>query len=112
MRNWGLGACLADDMGLGKTVQTLAALQLDRQQGNDRPNLLVCPTSVINNWQREAAKFTPNLPLLVHHGPNRHLGPALRKQAEGHQVVITSYGHNEPRPGTARLCSLAGGHPG
>ena len=92
VRNWGLGACLADDMGLGKTVQTLAALQLDRQQGNDRPNLLVCPTSVINNWQREAAKFTPNLPLLVHHGPNRHLGPALRKQAEGHQVVITSYG--------------------
>ena len=54
LRNWGLGACLADDMGLGKTVQTLAALQLDRQQGNDRPNLLVCPTSVINNWQREA----------------------------------------------------------
>ena len=92
LRNWGLGACLADDMGLGKTVQTLAALQLDRQQGNDRPNLLVCPTSVINNWQREAARFTPHLPLLMHHGPNRHRGPALRTQAEGHQVVITSYG--------------------
>ena len=92
LRNWGLGACLADDMGLGKTVQTLAALQLDRQQGNDRPSLLVCPTSVINNWQRETARFTPDLPVLMHHGPNRHRGDAFRRQAEGHQVVITSYG--------------------
>ena len=92
LRNWGLGACLADDMGLGKTVQTLAALQLDCQQGNDRPNLLVCPTSVINNWQREAAKFTPNLSVLLHHGPNRQSGAAFRRQADGHQLVITSYG--------------------
>ena len=92
LRDWGLGACLADDMGLGKTVQTLAALQLDRQQGNDRPNLLVCPTSVINNWQREAARFTPDLPVLLHHGPNRQGGAAFLSQAEGHQVVITSYG--------------------
>ena len=92
LRNWGLGACLADDMGLGKTVQTLAALQLDCQQGNDRPNLLVCPTSVINNWQREAAKFTPNLAVLQQHGPNRRSGAAFRRQADGHQLVITSYG--------------------
>ena len=92
LRNWGLGACLADDMGLGKTVQTLAALQLDRQQGNDRPNLLVCPTSVINNWQREAARFTPDLPVLLHHGPSRQGGAAFRSQADGHQMVITSYG--------------------
>ena len=92
LAGWGLGACLADDMGLGKTIQTLAALQLDRQQGNDRPNLLVCPTSVINNWQREIARFTPDLSLLVHHGPNRHQGDAFREQADGRQVVITSYG--------------------
>ena len=92
LRNWGLGACLADDMGLGKTVQTLAALQLDRQQGNGRPNLLVCPTSVINNWQREAARFTPDLPVLLHHGPSRQGGAAFRSQADGHQMVITSYG--------------------
>ena len=90
--NWGLGACLADDMGLGKTVQTLAVLQLDRQQGNDRPNLLVCPTSVINNWQREAARFTPDLPVLLHHGPSRQGGAAFRSQAGGHHLVITSYG--------------------
>ena len=92
LRNWGLGACLADDMGLGKTVQTLAALQLDRQQGNGRPNLLVCPTSVINNWQREAARFTPDLPVLLHHGPNRHRGDAFRSQADGQHLVVTSYG--------------------
>ena len=79
-------------MGLGKTVQTLAALQLDRQQGNDRPNLLVCPTSVINNWQREAARFTPDLPVLPHHGPSRRGGAAFRSQADGHHLVITSYG--------------------
>ena len=92
LRDWGLGACLADDMGLGKTVQTLAALQLDRQQGNDRPNLLVCPTSVINNWQREAARFTPDLAVLLHHGPNRQGGTAFLSQAAGQHLVITSYG--------------------
>ena len=92
LSRWGLGACLADDMGLGKTVQTLAALQRDCEQGNGRPNLLVCPTSVINNWQREIARFTPDLAALVHHGPGRHQGDEFREQAEGHQVIITSYG--------------------
>ena len=92
LRDWGLGACLADDMGLGKTVQTLAALQQDRQQGNDRPNLLVCPTSVINNWQREAARFTPGLPVLLHHGPNRRDGDAFREASVEQHLVITSYG--------------------
>ena len=117
--NWGLGACLADDMGLGKTVQTLAVLQLDRQQGNDRPNLLVCPTSVINNWQREAARFTPDLPVLLHHGPSRQGGAAFRaaraglpepgrRPPSGHHQLR----YNEPGPGTARLHPLAGGHPG
>ena len=92
MKRWGLGACLADDMSLGNTIQTLAALQLDRQQGMDHPNLLVCPTSAIGNWQREAARFTPGLATLTHHGPNRRRGYAFREQADGHQVVITSYG--------------------
>ncbi len=92
LRDWGLGACLADDMGLGKTVQTLAALQQDRLQGNDRPNLLVCPTSVINNWQREAARFTPDLAVLLHHGPNRQDGDAFREASDEQHLVITSYG--------------------
>ncbi len=92
LRWWGLGACLADDMGLGKTVQTLAAILRDHQQGNEKPNLLVCPTSVINNWQREAQKFTPSLPVMLHHGPSRGRGEQFAQQAADHQIVITSYG--------------------
>ena len=92
LRDWGLGACLADDMGLGKTIQTLAAMQLDRQQGNERPNLMVCPTSVINNWQREAARFTLDLPVLLHHGPNRQEGDAFRVASGEQNLAITSYG--------------------
>ena len=92
LRWWGLGACLADDMGLGKTVQTLAAILRDRQQGNEKPNLLVCPTSVINNWQREAQKFTPILPVMLHHGPGRERGEPFAQRAAEHQIVITSYG--------------------
>ena len=104
LRDWGLGACLADDMGLGKTVQTLAALQLDRRQGNERPNLLVCPTSVINNWQREAARFTPDLPVLLHHGPNRRDGDAFREASGEQHLVITSYGTmNRDRDCSARF---------
>ena len=79
-------------MGLGKTVQTLAALQLDRQQGNEKPSLLVCPTSVINNWQREAARFTPDLPVLMHHGPGRRDGDVFREASCEQRLVITSYG--------------------
>ncbi|MFD0564011.1 SNF2 helicase-associated domain-containing protein [Kitasatospora saccharophila] len=55
----GLGAVLADDMGLGKTVQTLALLALEHARGARGPVLLVCPTSLVGNWQREAARFTP-----------------------------------------------------
>src|SRR5206468_10263375 len=71
LRRWGLGACLADDMGLGKTVQTLALIQRERGAGGERPWLLICPTSVVGNWKREAARFTPELPVLIHHGPRR-----------------------------------------
>ena len=92
LRKWGLGACLADDMGLGKTVQTLASLEMDRQEGNTHPNLLVCPTSLINNWQREAHKFVPELPVMTHHGADRDHGDQFIKKANTTQLVITSYG--------------------
>ena len=92
LRRWGLGACLADDMGLGKTIQTLAALQLDQQEGNDRPNLLVCPTSLMYNWQREAAKFTPDLRVMLHHGPGRRRDAVFHAAAAEQQLVVTSYG--------------------
>ena len=92
LRRWGLGACLADDMGLGKTVQTLAAMQQDHQDGAKGPALLVCPTSVLNNWRKEAARFTPDLPLLVHHGSGRKRGAEFVDEAQRHAVVVASYG--------------------
>ncbi|MCY4529766.1 MAG: DEAD/DEAH box helicase [Chloroflexi bacterium] len=92
LRQWGLGACLADDMGLGKTVQTLALIQRDWRAKGKRPVLLVCPTSVVNNWEKEAARFTPRLPVLVHHGPDRKRGAAFKKEAGKHAIVVSSYG--------------------
>jgi SNF2 family DNA or RNA helicase len=86
----GLGACLADDMGLGKTVQALALIEKRWAEGPRRPTLLVCPTSVIGNWEKEAERFTPGLPLLVHHGPGRAKG-RLRDEAGAYAIVISSY---------------------
>ncbi len=93
LRKWGLGACLADDMGLGKTVQTLALLQRDREAGEKKPALLICPMSVVGNWAREAARFAPDLPLVIHHGPTRaKTKAALKKAIAKAGVVVTSYG--------------------
>lgn len=92
LRQWGLGGCLADDMGLGKTIQMLALVQRDREAGETRPALLVCPTSVINNWKREAARFAPGLSVLVHHGTGRAKGEAFSRAAANHAMVVTSYG--------------------
>ena len=92
LRRWGLGGCLADDMGLGKTIQALALIQRDWESGNGEPTLLVCPTSVINNWSKEAARFTPDLPVMVHHGPRRARGDAFHAKAGRHAIVVTSYG--------------------
>ncbi|HEX4949739.1 MAG TPA: DEAD/DEAH box helicase, partial [Blastocatellia bacterium] len=91
LRQWGLGACLADDMGLGKTVQTLALLERDWQQNGKRPVLLVCPMSVVGNWQKEAARFTPDLPVLIHHGLGRSKDATFKKQANQQALVISSY---------------------
>jgi SNF2 family DNA or RNA helicase len=91
LRRWGLGACLADDMGLGKTVQTLAAIQRDREAGEQRPVLLICPTSVVGNWMKEAERFTPDLPVLIHHGGQRTRGDAFRKKVKPHGLVLSSY---------------------
>ncbi len=88
---WGLGACLADDMGLGKTIQALALIQQNRQQGGEKPVLLICPMSVVNNWEKEAARFTPDLPILIHHGTTRTRGAAFKKLTQQQALVITSY---------------------
>lgn len=92
LRQWGLGGCLADDMGLGKTVQMLALVQRDHKAGEKRPALLVCPTSVINNWKREAARFTPDLSVRIHHGAGRLKGKAFGKAVANHALIVTSYG--------------------
>ena len=91
LRQWGLGACLADDMGLGKTPQTLALIERDWQANGKRPVLLICPMSVVGNWQKEAARFTPDLPVMIHHGLARTKGAAFKKQAEQHAIVLSSY---------------------
>jgi SNF2 family DNA or RNA helicase len=92
-RRWGIGACLADDMGLGKTLQTLSLLlHIKQEMGKlPAPALLICPTSVVLNWAQEAARFTPDLALLVHQGANRLQGEALLAAAQQVDMVVTSY---------------------
>ena len=97
----GLGACLADDMGLGKTAQLLALMVAEREDGDSAgdngegdqrpgPTLLVCPMSLVGNWQRETARFAPGLEVFVHHGTNR--GRAALTTAVGRaDLVITTY---------------------
>jgi SNF2-related domain/SNF2 Helicase protein/Helicase conserved C-terminal domain len=88
----GLGACLADDMGLGKTVQLLALETAHR--GEDPacgPSLLLCPMSLVGNWEREAARFTPGLRVYAHHGPQRLHGDDLAARLAGADLVLTTY---------------------
>jgi SNF2 family DNA or RNA helicase len=110
--NLGIGGCLADDMGLGKTIQLIALLLHERQEngdshrfskmsdGNDlenngahhfAPTLLFAPTSVVGNWVKELERFSPELKVWLHHGPQRMHGPGFAKTAQAHDVVITSY---------------------
>ncbi len=81
-----LGGILADEMGLGKTVQTLAFLRLHRGHG---PALIVCPTSLLANWQREAERFTPELNVLLIEGTDRAEKIA---RLPGYDIGLTSYG--------------------
>ncbi len=92
LQQWGLGACLADDMGLGKTIQSIAfLLKLQEEKKLKQPVLLVCPTSVVSNWQREIQKFAPTLSATIHHGDRRKKGKAFATQAKKFNVILTSY---------------------
>ncbi|MFE7117258.1 DEAD/DEAH box helicase, partial [Streptomyces sp. NPDC057654] len=82
----GFGAVLADDMGLGKTLTALA-FTLHHQQHHPGPVLVLCPASLVANWQREAARFTPGLRVIAYHGPQRTLNDVTDTT-----VVVTTYG--------------------
>jgi superfamily II DNA or RNA helicase len=89
----GLGGCLADDMGLGKTIQILAFLLQRRELAPEdaRPVLIVAPTSVVSNWEREVARFTPGLRVVHHYGSARARTTAEVPSGPG-TLVITTYG--------------------
>lgn len=84
-----VGGVLADDMGLGKTLQTIAHIATERASGRmSEPVMILMPTSLIGNWQRELKKFAPHLKLCVLHGPKRE---ARRGDIAGSDVVLTTY---------------------
>ena len=82
----GLGGCLADDMGLGKTPTTLAHIS-----ALPGPHLVICPLSVVRNWESEAARFTPMLRVAVHHGTGRSGAASFANVVAQHDLLITTY---------------------
>jgi SNF2 family DNA or RNA helicase len=98
----GLGGILADDMGLGKTAQTLSLLLAERAptervptERAERavpPTLLICPMSLVSNWQKETARFAPSLRTYVHHGSLRKREDELAAAVAGADLVVTTYG--------------------
>ncbi|MBL8369220.1 MAG: DEAD/DEAH box helicase [Candidatus Accumulibacter sp.] len=88
----GFGSVIADDMGLGKTLQVIATLQKLRDDGalDDAKALVIVPTSLLTNWQKEIARFAPTLSVAVFHGTRREL--ATRQGAQRPDVLLTTYG--------------------
>jgi SNF2 family DNA or RNA helicase len=85
----GWGGCLADDMGLGKTLQTISFLQFLKEKYPGCTQLVVCPTSLIFNWENEIQKFCPSLKYYTHHGLQREFSET---HFEEYDVVLTTYG--------------------
>ena len=91
----GIGVCLGDDMGLGKTIQIIAYLtyRLENFQNVEGSILIVCPTSLLTNWEHEIMKFSPKLNVLKYYGHNRE---NIREKRDdflnAHQIILTSYG--------------------
>jgi superfamily II DNA or RNA helicase len=89
LRATGAGGVLADDMGLGKTLETIALFAQEKAaRRSDRPSLIVAPTSLVENWRRELARFAPHLGCVLLHGPGRR---ANHPQVPRADLVITSY---------------------
>ncbi|WNS41970.1 DEAD/DEAH box helicase [Paenibacillus sp. MMS20-IR301] len=108
LRRLGLGACLADDMGLGKTVQLISYLLHMKEQEAEAaasgtaaarrqtdppgwPSLIICPTSVLGNWQKELQRFAPSLKVMLHYGSRRLDAGYFYGAASQADVVLTSY---------------------
>ena len=85
----GWGGILADDMGLGKTVQTLTFFQYYKNRNESPRFLVVCPTTLMYNWENEIKKFTPELTHVIHHGPKRNVTPG---GYDAFDIIITTYG--------------------
>jgi SNF2 family DNA or RNA helicase len=88
LSNNNLHGILADDMGLGKTMQTLTHILAEKEKGNTLPCLVIAPTSVVENWQREAQMFAPSLRVTILQGHNRHLRFNLLADTD---IALTSY---------------------
>ncbi|MDH2881592.1 DEAD/DEAH box helicase [Bacillus cytotoxicus] len=92
LRELGFGALLADDMGLGKSIQTITyLLYVKENKLQTGPALIVAPTSVLGNWQKEFERFAPHLKVILHYGSNRAKGEAFKEFLQGADVVLTSY---------------------
>ncbi len=95
LRQFGLGACLADDMGLGKTIEFIALMLHERADRRGKPEpgptLLICPMSVVGNWQKEVEHFGPSLKVMIHHGADRLSGTAFVRESKKHDLVISTY---------------------
>ncbi|MED3799432.1 DEAD/DEAH box helicase [Lysinibacillus capsici] len=95
MRQQGFGACLADDMGLGKTVQLITySLHIYESSTYTKPSIIICPTSVLGNWQKELARFAPSLIVHTHYQANRAKDEEFKKlvTAERPHVILSTYG--------------------
>lgn len=94
LNKFGFGACLADDMGLGKTIELIALLLHERSGKRVKkpaPTLLICPMSVVGNWQKEVERFAPSLKVMVHHGADRLTSKIFAKEAKKNDLVICTY---------------------
>jgi SNF2 family DNA or RNA helicase len=88
----GFGPCLCDDMGLGKTIQVIAYLLHQKERSKSKtPSLIICPTSLLSNWQKELQQFAPSLNVGIHHGPNREKDNSFLRFAQKFDVILTTY---------------------
>lgn len=95
MRDQNFGAVLADDMGLGKTVQMISYLLYTYENLKvDEPTLIICPTSVLGNWQKELDRFAPSLKVMSHYGSNRLKDDGFKTvlQSDKPNIVLSTYG--------------------